>query len=121
GKNCSKCSKLFVGAERRATHQTMKVGVAGDERIELIEIVLDCVDGFVVEGKLEKGGGVATSHARDDWFFACQRGRSLLLLRHSQPERRRGRAAQAIGIQDGIPTPGNIAEARGNPLKSSAS
>ena len=109
---------VHIGIEDRTAYEAMKVGAARNECIELVEVAFDGVDRLVLERELKQRGGVATSHARDDGIFACQRNARCSLL---QPGRRRGAAAEAIGIQGGIPISGNVAQAHENPLKSRAS
>src|SRR5262249_20839585 len=72
GENCRKRLELLVSIENGTAYQPVEISAAGNECIELIEILLDGVDGFALERKLEQGGGVATSHAGDDGIFACQ-------------------------------------------------
>ena len=63
--------KLLVGAEHRAAHQPVEIGIVGDQRVEPLEIGLDGVDRLAVERQLEQGIGVPPSHAGNDGVFAC--------------------------------------------------
>ena len=63
--------ELLVGAEHRAAHQPAQIGAFADQRVELVEIGLDRIDGLVLERQLEQGAGVTAGHAGNKGVFAC--------------------------------------------------
>ena len=71
-------SELLVGAKCRTAHEAMQIGALRQKRIEPIKVVIDRIDGLILESKFEKSGGVATSHSESDGIFACHWGRSLV-------------------------------------------
>ena len=64
-------AQLLVGAEHRAAHQPIEIGIVGDQRVEAVEIGLDGIDRLVVERQLEQSIGVTPCHAGNDRIFAC--------------------------------------------------
>ena len=94
-------------------------GLSRDQRVEPVEIGPDGVERLVVERQLEQRGGVAARHAGNDRVFACH-GTLVLLTSFT------GRTPSRIGGANcwnsrGNSDSGDVAEARGNPLKSRAS
>ena len=84
--------QLLVGAEHRAAHQAGKIGVAGNQRVERVEILLDRIGRLLFERELEQGVGVAARHAGNDGVFACHLDALLVNSLHRPgafPERRR--------------------------------
>ena len=65
------------------------------------------------------GAGISPSHTGDDRTFACHW--TLVAMTSFTGRTPSREAAQTIGIQEGIPISGDVAEACGNPLKSRAS
>ena len=63
-------AQLLIGAEYRAAHQAIEVGIVGDQAVEAVEIGLDGVDRLVVERQLEQGIGIPPCHAGNDRVFA---------------------------------------------------
>src|ERR1700726_4143184 len=62
---------LLVGTEYRTADQTQEISIAGNERIEPIEIGAHRVHGILLERKLEQRGCVAARHAGQVCLFAC--------------------------------------------------
>ncbi len=74
--------ELLVSAEHRAAHQPGEIGVAGDQRVERVEVVLDRIGRLLLERELEQGVGVAARHSRNDGVLRLPPGRSSLLPLH---------------------------------------
>jgi hypothetical protein len=112
--------ELLVNAERRTSDETMEIGTFGEKRVEPIEVLLDGVDGFVLESELEKSGGVTPGHSRDDRFLACH-WRTLVAYVIHRLNAVADWQRKQLEFKREFRLPGTSQEPRGNPLKSRAS
>ena len=89
--------QLLVGGKHRAAHQPVEIGAFRDQRIEALEIRLDCVDRLLLAGEVEQRGRVAAGHAG---YVGCFGGQIVCSRRaFSRSRNRRGQSAQASGIE----------------------
>ena len=70
GEDGADCLDLLVDAKDRAAHQAIEVGAADDHGVELFEVFLDLIDGFLLERELEKSAGISAGHSGNELVFA---------------------------------------------------
>src|SRR5262249_14699811 len=112
GENGRQGLELLIGIKCRTADKTIEIGTLRYERIKLIEILFDGIDGLVVECELEKSGGVAASHSRDDRIFACHS--DARCLRYSQAAVAGGRH-KPLEFKREFRCPGTSQELAGTP------
>ena len=96
--------RLRIRRENRAAHEALQIGAVVQHGLELIEIGLDRVDGFLIARQLEQGRCITTGHSRNGRIFSsheralfcCQtrKGKTVATMRRL--------AIQALGIQAGL-------------------